>query len=199
MSACLLFSGGSQIAGAARENNDEQRIKLAKIKSAYLLNFLKYTHWPNEAFPEKGTPIRLAVLGNDPLGKILDLTMQGKTVAKRPIQISRMHWPEKDRYREKQDHEKALQQCLEHLNQQHMLFLCASERERIETILSRLDPKHLLTVGDHYDLVDAGTMIGLTLEKGRVVFYANTRAMEQTRAKVSSKVLRLARLIHKED
>ena len=60
------------------------RKKLIKVKAAYIYNFTKYVRWPEGAFSEADSPLVIGVYGDDPFDAVLDKTMQGKSVGRRP-------------------------------------------------------------------------------------------------------------------
>ena len=76
-----------------------------------------------------------------------------------------------------------------------MLYIGGSEGAHLEEILAALAGGSTLTVGDVGAFAAAGTMLALSVEGDRVVFYANADALRAARPKLSSKVLQLAKLV----
>src|SRR5690242_9459593 len=93
------------------------------IKAAYLLNFLRFTEWP-PSVSGKGALV-IGVLGTDPFGDVLESTVSGKTVAKRPISIRRF----------RTIHE--VEDC-------RLLFISSSESSRVRVDLDRLPDSSIL-------------------------------------------------------
>ena len=38
------------------------------VKLAFLYNFTKFVEWPAEAFPDRGAPLNICLVGQDPFG-----------------------------------------------------------------------------------------------------------------------------------
>jgi hypothetical protein len=156
-------------------------MKAKQVKAAYLYNFAKFVRWPDDAFEDEEAPVVIGVLGNDPFGRVLDDTVKGKKVGERLIQIRRFDWNvEEDRSR--------LLDC-------HVLYISASEQDRVDDIHEAVDDHPMLLVGDAKDFAANGGMIGLTLEKGRIVFQINRVAVARAGLKISARLLKLAKIV----
>jgi hypothetical protein len=155
--------------------------KAIKVKVAYLYNFAKFIQWPDDVFEDEKAPIVIGVLGADPFGRVLDDMVKGKSIGERPIKIERFDWnKEEDRGR--------LQDC-------HILYISSSERNRFDEIHGALEEQPVLLVGDTEDFAENGGIIGLVLEKGRIVFEINRVAADRAGLKVSARLLKLARIV----
>ncbi|NND61264.1 MAG: YfiR family protein [Gammaproteobacteria bacterium] len=155
---------------------------IAKIKAAYLLNFLRFSEWPAESFSSRNSPITLCVLGRDTLGRTLDATMQEQRVAGRLLQIVRLAGDSVDKP------SSAIEQC-------HLVFISRSEAGRVDHITERLAGTNTLTIGEVGDFADHGAMLALNYEDDRVIFYANPAAIRAGKVHLSSKILQLARIV----
>lgn len=163
------------LAGAAPVHAAEAD-RAAKIKSAYLLNFIRFAKWPASAFAAPEAPLSLCVAGRDTLSRHLDRTMQGQAVEGRPIRIRRLDGaPE------------AAEAC-------HLLFLSEPVLERTRETLRRYAGPSTLTVGETLAFADRGAMLALNYERDRIVFYANPGALRESTVHLSSKILQLARM-----
>lgn len=147
-----------------------------RLKAVYLLNFLQFVDWPDSTFKDENAPIVLGILGRDPFGMILDETLAQEKVGGRPILIKRFR-------------------ALEGVDECNALFIGSSEGIDLEDILQRLGESSVLTVSDIEGFENAGGGIGFYIEKNRVRFSINIRTMRFANLKVSSKLLRLARII----
>lgn len=158
---------------------------VAKVKSAYLLNFMRFAQWPDDAFDSDASPFRLCIVGYDSLGSVLDGTMNDVSVAGHPVQIKRMTLSED-----------ALPDGIaQRLGNCHLVFLGHSESPRVDSILSALDTRGTLTVGETGAFAGHGAMLALNLEGDRIVFYANRAAVRATDVQLSSKIMQLARIV----
>ncbi|HEV7519055.1 MAG TPA: YfiR family protein [Thermoanaerobaculia bacterium] len=147
------------------------------LKAAFLFNFTKFVDWPADAFADEKSPLTLCLLGGgDPFEGSLDELVANETVNGRPIAVRR-----KTRGVD-------LRTC-------HILFVDRTERERQPEILASLRGSAVLTVGETDRFLADGGLVNFFLEANRVRFEVNLPAVERTPLKISSKLLRLARLM----
>jgi hypothetical protein len=170
--ACALLGGLVHSRGEA-SNNEYQ------IKAAFLLNFAKYVKWPERVFPGTSSPIRIAVLGPDPFGKVLDDTLRGKTVGARKIEVRR--------FKTAQD----IAEC-------QILFVSTAESARLSKVLEQCQGKAVLVVGDCDKFAAHGGAIGLYIEDSKVRFEINPEAVKRSELEISSQLMKLARIVKEE-
>jgi hypothetical protein len=144
-----------------------------QVKAVYLLNFLQYTTWPASALPEDG-PIRLCVLGTDPMGDLLVDAVAGRRAQGRRIELLPV-----ERVVE-------LERC-------HAGFIAQQNRVAAGVWLERLRGLPVLTIGEGEGFTRAGGMIALVLDASTVRFDVNADALRTAGLDLSSRVLRLAR------
>jgi uncharacterized protein DUF4154 len=165
--ACLLLATSAHL--GAQESLTEYQ-----VKAAYLFNFLKFVEYPSESFADPLAPMVIGVVGEDPFGSSLPQVVMGKTIQGRDLVVHV--------YRGGED-----------LHGAHVLFISASEKKRVPTILASLRGSSVLTVSDEAGFLDAGGMIQFLNDNGRVRFAINTEATSRANLKMSSKLLSLAR------
>jgi hypothetical protein len=172
--ACLIAL--SQVAQARGDSADiGEPAALSRehlIKSAILYNFAKFARWPDTAFKGPGAPLKLCVLGANPFGEAL-ATIEGRRVGEHPLQVNLISEP------------MAVAGC-------HMLFVSASEQDRVQQVLDAIDGRPVLTVADWPGFADAGGIISLKTVDDRSRFEVNMAAAERAGLKLSAKLLRLA-------
>jgi len=142
------------------------------VKAAYLYNFVKFTEWP---IGEPTGSLTVCIYGRDPFGGFLDEAVRGKQAHGLPIQIRRLSAGD------------------EHLEGCHLLFFGSGER--IESTLSRLQDKSILTVGESDGFLERGGMIGLVVAQGRVRFDINLGAIAAARLEVSSRLIEIGHVV----
>jgi len=146
-----------------------------EIKAAFLYNFALYVEWPKDGAPDAGTFV-IGVLGEDPFGPILDRIAHNKTVNGKKIVIKRFD-------------------TIEDYTPCHILFIAASEADRLAAILKTLNDAPVLTVGDTTGFGQEGVIINLYVEQGKVRFKINLAAAQRVGLTISSKLLRLATIV----
>jgi hypothetical protein len=148
------------------------------LKAAVLFNFTKFVDWPADAFPDGKSPFHLCILGEDPFGAVLDAMVANEVWNGRPIAVRRLPRGADPRA------------C-------QILFLARGEGERHAEdaeVLAGLRGTNVLAVGETDRFLAEGGHIRVFLDANRVRFEVNLPAVKTTRIKISSKLLRLARL-----
>jgi hypothetical protein len=161
--AALGLGGAPPAAALSREY---------EIKAAFLFNFIKFVEWPPEALPPSSSTITVGVLGRNPFGNALNVlngkTVKGKTVAVRQVP------------------------SVAAASDVHLLFISASEGDRMRQILGGLRNANVLTVADVSGFIERGGVINLITRNERVRFEINAAAAERAGLALSSQLLRLA-------
>jgi hypothetical protein len=145
-----------------------------QVKAAFVLNFLKFVTWP--ASMEPAGPIDVVVLGADDLGKAIAEASAGQQIAGRAIVV------------------RAVSRSAD-IGVPHLLFIGASERERLPVLLRQFEGRPVLTVGDAAGYGSAGVVLNFYTSDTRIRFEANTTAATRARLQISSHLLRLARIV----
>ncbi len=146
-----------------------------RVKAAFLYNFARFVQWPAEAFDSPEAPISLCVLGANPYGRSLSL-IENKPVRGRNLSVRLCK------------NVKEVQKC-------HILFICLSEKERLQKILSYLDGQPILTVSDIKGFARQGGGINLVEADNKIHFEINLDAAERPGLKISSQLLKLAEVV----
>ncbi|MGH9863064.1 MAG: YfiR family protein [Candidatus Acidiferrales bacterium] len=146
------------------------------VKAAYLYNFGGYVKWPVAALAREGDFLFVCLLGDDPFGSTLDEMLKGKTAHDKKLKVRRIS--ELDRAAD----------C-------HILFIGSSEESRLAEILTAVQGRGVLTVGEMRRFAQRGGMIGFILEGGRVRLEINLEAAQGEGFSLSSQLLKLARVI----
>ena len=145
------------------------------VKSAFLYNFAKFTEWPAQESADESIPINICILGVDPFDGALE-TIKGKTAQNRNLEIKHVA-------------------RVEDLKACHILFISASERNHLPRILDALKDSPVLTVGDMKEFAQQGGIINLTTEQNKIGLEINVEAAERAGLKISSKLLKLAKIV----
>ena len=146
-----------------------------QVKAAFLLSFATFTEWPATAFESPSSPLRICVMGDDPFDGSLARTVQGEAVAGHPVVTHHV------------DSDEALTHC-------HVLFVPRAADARAAMERSGAGAP-LLTIGEADGSGRGGAIINFALDQGQVRFDVNRTAAEQRGLRLSSKLLRIARLV----
>jgi hypothetical protein len=148
-----------------------------EVKAGFLYHVGWFVEWPPTTVQGQASTFIIGVLGTSPLGGVLDDVMRSKTIRERPVVIQ-------------------YYQRVEEAVSSHVLFISASENTRIPTILAVLAQIPVLTVSDLERFTERGGMVALRLVDRKVHFDVNMDATERAGLKLSSQLLRLAKVIH---
>jgi hypothetical protein len=145
------------------------------VKAAYLYNFAKFVEWPPQSFPSPGAPFAICILGQDPFGHALDAIVQGERIQGKPLVVRRLTgWDDAEL-------------C-------QILFVSTSEQDDFQQLLGTHSFPRTLTVGEVPQFLKAGGHISFFLEGGSVRFAVNPANVARTELRISSKLMRVARV-----
>jgi hypothetical protein len=167
--AILLLSMG--------QHTGAQSATTADVKAAFLYNFARFTEWPSDAFSSASAPIVIGVAGDEFVRRALDHVIYGKVVGTHRLTTVQI----KD---------------AEGTAGVQMLYIGGVAASRVEGLLRALNDAPVLTVGDVDRFCEDGGMINFLIVDNRVRFEIRLDVTEQSRLKVSSRVLALAKTIH---
>ncbi len=129
--------------------------KLSKVKAAFLLNFLKFTTWPETRFENANAPFKLVLVGDDDIGNVLDATLRGRDWHGHPITIIRV--------------ESNMRIDPASI---HVVYIAPSSGFSIEDIQTMIR-SGILVIGYDRNMVKNGSMLGFSIEDGKVCFGYN--------------------------
>ncbi len=144
-----------------------------EVKAAFIHNIAKFVEWP--ATRDATRTLKLCILGQNPYGSTLD-ALQGKPIGDKVWEVSSVN-PKTN-----------LRNC-------NVLFIAASESANLGQILNEIKDDAVLTVGDTEGFAGQGVMVNFYVEQGKVRFEINNDAAGRARLKISSNLLKLARLV----
>ena len=144
-----------------------------KVKAVVLFNFAKYTKWPDATFKDASQPIRICVLGENPLSDIFNSSQAPSEAQGRPFEVKEFGSEVTD----------------EQVGQCQILYWKKFDEQRIKSLKSTFDSKSVLTVSDKES---DSSLISFYLEKNRVRFKVKRSAAEKVGLSFSSQLLKLA-------
>jgi hypothetical protein len=147
-----------------------------EVKAAFLYHFAQLVEWPESA-GGPGEPFVVAVVGEDPFGPALE-ALAGKSVRARPIEVRRY----------------SSAGAMDGVRPQ--LLFAGGDAEAVDRALAAVEGQPVLTVGERAGFAERGGMIGFRVTpEGRVGFDINLRRAERAGLKMSSQLLKLARIV----
>lgn len=151
----------------------EQAPQEYQVKAAFLYNFIKFIDWPPEALARPGGVMVLCVLGEDLFGPALS-EMNGRPAKDRKLLVKRIR-------------------SLSESDVCHILFVSASEKERVPHILKEVRDSAVLTVGEADRFTERGGVINFVMEDNKIRFEISGAAAQRAGLRISSKLMSLSR------
>lgn len=153
-----------------------QNSKEYAVKAAFVLNFARYTQWPNESFSKNTEPLELCVLGDKSIEPEFE-TIKMKKIGTRPLHIRFIG-------------------TSEDLGQCDLLFVSREiDNGDLQSTFAALKARPVLTVGESIDFIRHGGIINFLKKEGRFRFEVNPGRAQEKNLKISSRLLKLAIIV----
>ncbi len=148
----------------------------AKYKADFIIKLINYVEWPTEAATGADGSVVVAVVGESNLTPYLkDLaakkSAEGKKVTVKIVSMD------------------------DSLNGYQIVFFPGKDKPDLAKFLKKVDGAPILTVSDCDSFARHGVMVNFISEEGKVKFEVNTLVVSNCGLKMSSQLLKLARVI----
>lgn len=150
-----------------------------QVKAAFLFNFARYVEWPASAFAGASAPIRLCLIAERDFEAVVDATVSGRRVGERPVQVEGIHGLA------------AAKGC-------HLLFLGEASGPSAPVVVEQLGALAIFTISDAPGFAAEGGIANFILVDSKIRFEINPSAARRAGLKISSSLLRLAKLVGEE-
>lgn len=147
----------------------------ASIRIGFLLNFSRFTNWPESALPP-GAPINFCLAPGDAEMAAEFAMLERQTLRNRPLNSIQVARPAD------------IARC-------HVLYLAADLPNGPAQWIASAERASTLTVSDRPDFIDEGGMIGLIMVAGRYRFDINLAQTKRKSLGLSADLLKLARSV----
>jgi hypothetical protein len=171
MHVVALLSIALLISGAPEQIRAQPPTEEYKVKAAFLFHFAQLVDWPAGTLGDSS--VNLCIFDDEPRRLELQSTLEGKALGTRVLHILLL----------KQS--PASQGC-------NILFLSHDEIRRQAAALRSVRGEPVLTVGESDAFLSDGGMIQLRLDADKIRFDINAGAANDSRLKISSRLLLLA-------
>lgn len=142
-----------------------------QVKAAFLINFAKFIDWPAEA-----QILTFCVAGDQSMEAFLETASVGKSVGSRQLKVRSA------------GSATSLSDC-------NIVYLGRSEKKKAPQMAQLLSGKRVLTVSEFCELGADGIVFNFFIEQERVRFEVNLGAAARANLKISSQLLKLARIV----
>lgn len=147
-----------------------------EIKAQYINLFTQYIEWPeNSDVNDTLKSFRIKIIGENPFGNTLeDLTksikIKGKDVVFEEVN-------------------------LDNLSSCDILFISNSQKGNLQKIIDRTKGKGVILVSDSEGFASKGVFINFYIDRNRIRFEINKKAVEDEGFMISSRLLKLAYIV----
>lgn len=170
MAVVLAASAWTQ----AAEGDDPSGINT--VKSALVLNFTRYSSWPEKTWDAGGdASLDVGVLGD---GDVVDAlrSLEGRRSGHRTLRVFHITDPAD-------------------AAGMHVIFMSESGKDSWPSVRDVVAGRPVLTIGESSDFTESGGLIGLLMENGRFRFEVNLAEARAVDLRISSKLLKLAKAV----
>jgi len=145
-----------------------------KIKAVYLYKFIQFVRWPKELLAQD--TITIGILGEDPFGESF-AEVEGKKIIplNKKLVVQKYGVYHKD--------------CALDCN---ILYIHASEKEKLKDIFNRLSGKKVLVFADMDGFLEAGGMVRFVKESEKIRWEMNKAAIDTAGIKLNAQIFQLA-------
>jgi len=148
-----------------------------QIKAAFLFNFARYVEWPVEAFAGPEDAVKICMVGAASFAGVVSKTVSGKSVENRPVAVDTLAG-------------------LSELSGCHILYVGAGIGFDPGEVASRAAGASVFTVADHEGFASRGGIANFIRADNKVRFEINPSAAKKAGLKISSRLLRLAKVVN---
>ncbi|MFK5970347.1 MAG: YfiR family protein [Candidatus Marithrix sp.] len=146
-----------------------------QVKAVYLLNFSKFTRWPESSFTDPTTPISICILGKNPF-EDFEVLIKDKIIKGRNVKVEYI-----DNFRTS--------------NNCQILFVSRSEQEKQMKILAYIKQYPVLTVSDIKNFIMCGGMIQFYIQDKKVRFMVAPEKLTKVGITANANLLRVAKIV----
>ncbi len=148
------------------------------IKVGFIYNFALFAQWPEKAFKDTASPLALCIAGDKAAVQAFE-PLTTKKILGRPVRVHAF------------GDNATLHSC-------HIIYINSTNKAEAADLLRRASRPGALTVGDLDGFCQLGGIINFYRENNKLRFEINTDAAGRAGLKLSSQLLKLAKIVREE-
>jgi hypothetical protein len=153
---------------------DEQN---EQVKALFIYNFSNYVEWPNSAFKNDNSFLKICLFGEIPFYPFLNI-FNGTIVKSRQLDITNT-----------QNLDSIKSGC-------HILFVGNDKKENLPDLFKNIQNSYVLSIGNSEDFSNNGGVISIMRTQDQIEFEININQALKNKLYITSDLLSLARAIH---
>ena len=157
-----------------------EKLTEEELKVAFVYNFLKFVSWPEKdnSKEKKSSTLNLCIVGKTPLESYL-FSLDGKVIKNRIIRVRTAD--------------------IDDLSECQAVFVGDLSNKDITFVLSSAVKSGVLTISDLPDFIYKGGIIEIFMVGNKLRFSINLVVSQKSGLKISSRLLKLARMVIRDD
>ncbi len=163
----MVFSAGAVAVPSDAEN---------QVRAQFVYNFANFVEWPEDAFTQNDTNIKICLFGNVAFAPYL-YAFSGTLIGDRPLEVKKAN-----------NFDQIRTGC-------HILYVGEDERVRLPTFWKQIQYIYVLSIGERNGFADKGGIINILRTRDRVQFDVNIENAINNGLFLDSDLLALARII----
>jgi len=171
----LLAAAAMCLVTARRAAGDDRGVE-NQVRSAFIVNFVQFIDWPEGTFAKADDPMVVGIVDGDGMAQALQAAIEGKTIKGHKLVFRQM--------------------TAENPKGCQVLFVGSGAGD-VSAIIKAAGGGPVLTIGEGDGFIDAGGVIGFYIEDRKERFEISTAAADRAKLQVSSKLLKLAKVVNK--
>ena len=147
------------------------------LKAAFIEKFTRFINWPLDSPVHKpDTIFSICVTGKNPFNGVLEKIARLSTIKNKPVQVKQID-------------------VIDNIGECQILFIAATKNITLKKILQKTKGQPILTISDTPGYAQLGIMINFYPRDNSIGFEINKQASEMSRLAISSRLLKLSRII----
>jgi len=146
------------------------------LKSQFILNFARFTTWPSAAFASPSAPLVVGFVSSPELAEAFDKLATGKNINGRELKVKKF------------DSVSAIDDSCQ--------MVVAAPGPQSRAVAAKIKGKHVLLVGQDGGFLDAGGIINLIVDGGKISFEVNLATARAASLELDQKLRALAKSVH---
>ena len=147
-----------------------------QIKAIFLFNFTQFIEWPASSFSTAQSPMVIGILGKDPFGNYLEEVLANEKANGHALIAH--HYS-----------------TIDELESDCEILYINPETPKIETIITKLKGRNILTVSEAPNFIKQGGIVRFYTKDNKIQLQINPEAAKSANLAISSKLLRLAEIV----
>ena len=146
------------------------------VKATFLYKFAPFVEWPEGSFGSASSPLVICVVGNDPVGGLIDQVALGQRIGERAIEVRHLA-------------------SVSRQSGCHSLYLAEPDAPSAIQAANAVRGAPVLTVSDMARGASAPSIVRFVVQNNKVTFDIDNAAAAESQLAISSRLLSLARSV----